>query len=345
MSRSRSRRAGAKVLDRAKLQALATRLSRVELALAFIAAALLGGLLNTLQEILPGGAQSEVKWLCASMLVGLLCVVAAWALARTFSLDLGACFVVRPGQLENRSEVATALRQSSRSWLAVEIMDDINAWSTGVPVEVQDFALSVASPLSGAVGRPRVMLALSSSDAVGFYLGNVLRPRLLDADIQIVTLPTKSQSWRPIRYDAGSRVQREFFELEDMSGTACLCKHPTGAAVVDPFRSPHHNPEIVLGSLLSQGIICCTRAMHMFTEERPENEPLSKQQTLEAAQFLRARCRWLVGQKAADEVDVSLTLGAEASMVIGFLLAGFFAWTIWEFDLHDQDWKIRWKCD
>jgi hypothetical protein len=340
---NRSRLAKRKDVDRPKFQDVATFLSRSELALAFVAAALLGGLLNSLQEILPGNAPTEVKVLGALMTFGLVCTVAAWRLSRTSSLDLGACLVVRRGQLENRGEVAAALGKSSRSWLAVEVVDDIEAWSLGVPKAVQDLAQSVASPLSGAVGHPRVLLALSSSDAVGFYLGNVLKAGLLNADIQIMTLPTRSQAWHPTRYKVGSEIQREFFEVDDLSGTGCRCEHPTGIAVVDPARSPNRNSEIVIASLLSQDIVCCSEAIHVFTEQRAENEPLSGLQTVEAARFVRARCRWLANRKERGEMNVSLTMGPEASMVVGFLLAGFFAWTVREFDAHDGQWKIRWK--
>ena len=269
------------------LQDFATWLSRLELAIAFLAAALLGGFLSTLQDILPGNAAVEVKWLAAGLLLGLLGAIAAWVLVRTHSLDLGACLIIRAGQLRNRSEISAALKRSSRAWIPLEIVDDLDAWADGEPEALGELTRSLAAPLSASVGRPRVLLALSSSDAVGFYLGNVLRPTLLGTDVQVMTLPTGSQSWRPVRYSAGQVLHRKLFELDEMSGTGCLCGRARGAAVIDPLRSPNHNPELVLGSLVSQGVICCTGAVHMLSAEGRVDEPVSGGHTVDAVRFLR----------------------------------------------------------
>ena len=261
------------VASRAKvaLQDLATWLSRLELALAFLAAALLGALLSALLEIIGGQAPDAVSWFAISLCVCLALTVVAWALARTYSLDLGACFVVRKVQLRNRPAVSARLNRSSRSWLPLEMVDSPEAWSDGVPESVVQLASNLATPLGDSVGRPRVLLALSTSDALGFLLGNLLRPSFLSADVQIMTLPTGSQSWRPARYRIGHRAHRDLFEGNEMSGAACRCDLPKGTGVVDALRSPNHNPEVVLNSLLSQRIICCTQAVYLISADRRTN--------------------------------------------------------------------------
>ena len=340
-------RMGAKkgVRMRPKLQDVATMFSRIELALAFLAAGLLGGLLNGLQEILPGGAPVEVKWFTTALTVGLVLTISAWAASRRLSLDLGACFIVRPGQLENRVEVSAALEQSSRSWLALEVVDHLDAWVGGVPRGVQDLAGSVALPLSESVGRPRVLLAVSCSDAVSFYLGNALRTNLAGADIHVMTLPTKSQAWRPIRYRLDPLVQRRFFEREELSGVECGCLNPVGVGVIDQYRSPNHNPETVLNSLLNQNLICCTKAVLRIRRDGSENEPLAWAEVLLAVRFIRSRSRWLVRAGKSEEVDLNLTVGPEPSMMAGLLLSGFFAWKVWEFSQAVDKWVVRWKSD
>jgi hypothetical protein len=342
-------RGGSRVVSQAPrivwLRDFATWLSRAELAIAFVAAALLGGFLSTLQDILPGSAAVEVKWLAAGLLVVLFAAIAAWVLARTYSLDLGAFLSVRRGQLQGRPAVSAALERSSRTWIPFEVVDDLDAWSDRVPDALGELTRSLAGPLSASVGRPRVLIALSTSDAVGFFLGNVLRPTFLGADVQVMTLPTGSQSWRSVRYSAGQVLHRRVFEVSEMSGTGCQCDPARGAGVIDPLRSPDHNPELVLASLISQGIVCCTGAVHMLPSKRSVDEPVSGRYVIDAIRFFRARARWLTSRHGHREVDITLTVGPEVSMLAGFMLAGFCSWHVWEFDRKTARWKTRWKSD
>ncbi|WP_148046064.1 hypothetical protein [Nocardioides marmoriginsengisoli] len=333
-------------LDGPRMHDIATRFSRLELALAFLAAAFLGGILNALQEILlPGKASDEVKWLAALLLLGLVAICIAWGLARTRSLDVGACLIIRPGELDNRQEVSAALKRSSRSWVPLEVVDNLNSWSEGPPKAVLELTQSVVAPLSNPVGVPRVLIALSSSDAIGFALGNILRPTLFGAEVQIMTLPTRSQVWRPVRYHVGQDFHRRFFEGRDLSGIGCGCPNPRGVGVIDRLRSPDHNPEVVLAGLLAQQIVCCTRAIHLIASARPSSAPVSEDETFAAARFVRARARWLARDRTDNEINVTLTVGPEASMVLGLVLSGFSGWRVWEFDRDQSKWRARWTSD
>lgn len=329
----------------ARLQDLATRLSRLELAIAFIAAALLGGFLSTLQDLLPGNAAVQVKWLAAALLLALLASIAAWVLARVYSLDLGACLIIRAGQLQNPADISRALERSSRDWIPLEMVDDLDSWENNEPRALSELTRSLASPLSAAVGRPRVLLALSSSDAVGFYLGNVLRPTLLGADVQVMTLPTGSQPWSSVRYSAGHVLHRALFEIGDTSGGGCRCHDARGAGAIDPLRSPNHNPELVLSSLLAQGLICCTGAIHMLPTQGRVDEPVSQGDAADAIRFIRARARWLTNRYSNRDVSITLTVGPEVSMLAGLMLSGFCSWRVWEYDRDGARWKTRWKSD
>lgn len=326
------------------LRDVATRLSRIELVLAFLAAAILGGLLSGCQEWLqPGVASKPVRWMTVGLAVALCLVGLSWILARAVSLDFGACIVIRRGRLLGREQVSDALKRSSRDWVAFELQDNLSAWSSGPPATVVELTHALVRPLGTSVGRPRVLLAVSSSDAIGFFIGQALRPGLVGVSVDVATLPTGSHSWGARRYRVGSREHRALFDREEMTGTSCKCQSPRGVGVVDPLRSPNRNYELVVGSLTNQEVVCCSGAIHLIPSRGRDAVPITQQQTIDATRFVRARSRWLMDVRGEREVDIALTVGPEASLIAGLLLWGYSDWHLWEYDKSSSRWVTRWK--
>lgn len=341
----RGRVDGVKAISiRRLLRDWATRASRAELALAFLAAALAGGLLGVAQAALQEQLNRGVVLLGSGELVVLIAVVSTWVFARRMSLDLGLCVVIRRGQLHNREAVTRTLSRSARDWVPFEFLDDHpSTWgTTGLPEGIRAMVDNVRDALTSSVGEPRTLLCVSASDAVGFYLGHSLRTALIGAEVELLTLPTGSQAWAPARYTVGADTHRGFFVRPDLLSGSCSCEAKRGAGILDAARSPEHNPEIVIASLLEQRIICCRDALYT-TPIRPKSVALPQAAALEAASFLRARARVLSQFRQGQCVDLVLTCGAEIGVHTGLVLSGLCRWRVWEFDTGSRSWKARWE--
>lgn len=323
---------------------LATRASRAELALAFVAAALAGGLLSVMQAVLQGHVPPAVLVFGAGLFGSLALTLTIWVTARRVSLDLGLCVVIRRGQLRNREQVTKRLSRSTRDWVPFEFVDDSpGRWAVpGLPEGVETMVRNIGNALTTSVGEPRALLCVSASDAIGFYLGHSLRPSLLGTEIHLLTLPTASQDWKPMRYTVGAKTHRKFFVGHDLLNGACSCERKRGTGILDAARSPRHNAEIVLASLVEQGLICCRNALYQLPS-RSSGLPVSQASALEAASFVRARARLLSHLPHGPCVDLVLTCGAEVGVHTGLVLSGFCRWRVWEFDTGSERWEARWE--
>jgi hypothetical protein len=327
----------------ARVQDWSTRASRAELVLAFASAALTGGLLNVIQEVLHGRVDRAVLAFGVLLALTLSLTVTAWVAARRLSLDLGVCVVIRRGQLQNRSAITQRLAQSTRDWVPLELVDDHpGAWSAeSVPEAVRRMIREIGKTLTASVGQPRILLAVSASDAIGFFLGHTLRPLLLGTEVHLLTLPTGSQEWKSERYRAGEDLHRAFFDRVDEGSIFCPCSDKRGAGILDAARSPGHDPDIVLRSLIDQQLICCRDAI-WHAPARPFDVALSQESAVQAAHFVRARARMLTESGVRDHVDLALTCGPEVGVLAGLVLSGFCRWRVWEFAPSERRWERRW---
>lgn len=318
------------------MHAWATKASKYDLGLGLSTATLVGLLAAALTQWL------SAFWTVAASALLALGVGAVWTYARAQSRDIGLCVVAWPGQgALNPHQLAQALSRSTRSWIPIEATPPETERTSWLERLAGQLAVTIDSVFQRSVGDPRLMVAMSTKDAIAFLLGVQVAPYLMHADVDVMRPPTKDIKDWAVEILVSPRDRVEVFTSESaLVGGRCSCIDMRGVAVVHPANCP-----VALGAtgvaeaLLQQGAVCCNEAILIMAIDRSSTAPDTRA-VVHAALHARSRAARIL--PTSLPVDLFLVCGADVAFSLGLLLSSLVQFRPWVVG-KDESGKAEWQ--